>query len=92
MDRYTVNTAKSQIGFIDVIAGPTFEVVKNFVPIFNEYFCNLENNKNLWKTKIEFYEDELSKNFLDCTFFINYLFILEKLNEFKSSKTEKNSP
>ena len=60
MDRYTVNTAKSQIGFIDVIAAPTFEVVKNFVPIFGEYFGNLENNKNIWKSKIDFFEEELS--------------------------------
>lgn len=60
MDRYTVNTAKSQIGFIDVIAAPTFEVVKNFVPIFAEYFGNLENNKNIWKSKIDFFEEELS--------------------------------
>ena len=30
MDRFTVNKAKSQIGFIDVIVQPHFEVVKNF--------------------------------------------------------------
>ena len=60
MDRFTVNTAKSQIGFIDVIAAPTFEVVKNFVPLFGDYFGNLENNKNIWKSKIDFYEEELS--------------------------------
>jgi len=72
MDRYTVNSAKSQIGFIDVIAAPTFEVVKNFVPIFNDYFANLENNKNIWKNKIEFYEEELSKK--TFSFLLNYLF------------------
>lgn len=87
MDRYTVNTAKSQIGFIDVIAAPTFEVVKSFVPIFGEYFGNLENNKNMWKSKIDFFEEELSTI---IAFYFLICFYSEKLNEMKSSKTEKN--
>lgn len=60
MDRYTVNTAKSQIGFIEVIAAPTFDVVKAFLPCFEEFYGNLEINKNLWKNEIDYYEEELS--------------------------------
>lgn len=63
MDRFTVNTAKSQMGFIDVIAGPTFEAVKNFLPSFEPFYQNLEVNKNLWRNEIEFYDEELSNSF-----------------------------
>ena len=74
MDRFTVNTAKSQIGFIEIIASPTFEVVKNFIPIFNEFFGNLENNKNIWKSKIDIYEEELSNFIVMFLFSINLLY------------------
>ena len=60
MDRYTVNTAKSQIGFIDVIVLPTYEVIKAFLPTMQMYIGNLENNKNRWKEKIEEYDEKLS--------------------------------
>lgn len=62
MDRYTVNTAKSQIGFIEIIASPTFEVVKIFIPLFGDFFGNLESNKTIWKSKIDEYDEELSNN------------------------------
>ena len=60
MDRYTVNTAKSQIGFIDVIVLPTYEVIKAFLPHMQTYIGNLERNKNRWKEKIEEYDEKLS--------------------------------
>ena len=60
MDRYTVNTAKSQIGFIDVIVLPTYEVIKAFLPQMQIYIGNLERNKNRWKEKIEEYDEKLS--------------------------------
>jgi hypothetical protein len=60
MDRYTVNTAKSQIGFIDVIVIPMYEVIKAFLPILQNYIGNLENNKTKWKEKIEEYDEKLS--------------------------------
>lgn len=63
MDRFTVNTAKSQMGFIDVIAGPTFETVKNILPSFEPFYLNLETNKSLWRNEIEFYDEELSKHY-----------------------------
>lgn len=60
MDRFTVNKAKSQIGFIDVIVQPHFEVVKNFLPELQKYVKNLESNKKEWESKIDFYQEELS--------------------------------
>ena len=60
MDRYTTNTAKSQIGFIDVIVQPTFDVIKNFLPEIGNYYSNLESNKESWKGRIDEYEVKLS--------------------------------
>ncbi len=62
MDRYTVNTSKSQIGFIDVIVQPTFEVLKSFLPNLGEFIVYLDWNKEILGQKVEFYDEELSKN------------------------------
>lgn len=59
MDRYTVNTAKSQIGFINVIVQPLFEVIKSFLPDVQICIKNLEENKAIWTEKIEFYDNQL---------------------------------
>lgn len=60
MDRNTVNTARSQIGFIDVIVVPTYEVIKAFLPAYQKYIGILEENKGYWKEKIEEYDEKLS--------------------------------
>lgn len=60
MDRYTVNKAKSQIGFIDVIIQPHFEVVKNFLPELNKFLKNLEINRKEWEERLEQYNEELN--------------------------------
>ena len=60
MDRYTVNTSKSQMGFIDVIVQPTFEVLKSFLPNLTEFITNLETNKHILNEKVEFYNENLS--------------------------------
>lgn len=59
MDRYSVNKAKSQIGFIDVIVQPHFEVVKNFLPELSKYLKTLEINRKEWEEKVEKYVEEL---------------------------------
>ena len=69
MDRFSVNKAKSQIGFIDVIVQPHFEVIKNFIPEIQKYLKNLIVNKSKWEEKVDFYAEELSRNK-----FIFYLF------------------
>ena len=61
MDRFTVNTAKSQIGFIDVIVQPCFEVIKAFLPELQGFIGNLDANKIRWKGKIEEYDELLGK-------------------------------
>ena len=58
-DRYTVNTAKSQIGFIDAIVFPTYQLLKQVAPKVD--LSNFEINKNNWKDMIDHYEIELSK-------------------------------
>ena len=70
MDRYTVNTAKSQIGFIEVIIMPTYEVIKSFLPEMQSYIGNLETNKNHWKEKIEEYDQKLSFLYILIVFII----------------------
>ena len=56
-DRYTTNKAKSQIGFIDFIVEPTFDIIKQFLP--NIDVSNIELNKSKWKELIEKYDIEL---------------------------------
>lgn len=64
MDRFTVNTAKSQIGFIDVIAFPTFDIMRMFLPNLQNYVENMSENKSKWKEKIEEYEEKLSNTLI----------------------------
>ena len=70
MDRYTVNTSKSQMGFMDVIVQPTFEVLKSFLPMLSEFIVNLEKNKEILKDKVEFYNESLSKKYYFHMFLI----------------------
>lgn len=58
-DKYTVNTAKSQTGFIDFVVAPFFGLLKGILPKIE--ISNIEINKNIWKDQIDHYENELSK-------------------------------
>lgn len=60
-DRYTVNTAKSQGGFIDFVVKPTFDVVANFLPEIQPYLKNFQDNKDRWKLLIPEYDKQLEK-------------------------------
>jgi hypothetical protein len=66
MDRYTVNAAKSQIGFIDIIVMPLYMVITEFLPDVEIAKKNMEENKSKWMEKIPYYDEKLSKiyNFL----------------------------
>ena len=79
MDRYTVNIAKSQIGFIDVIVSPTFDVIKNYLPELTNYIPNFDTNKENWKTRIDGYDEKLS----------NFDFNEEILNEEKNTEMKE---
>ena len=61
MDRYTINIAKSQIGFIEFIVQPTFNIIYIYLPEMLKYDTNLSQNKKNWTAKIEYYEEELKQ-------------------------------
>ena len=58
-DRFTVNTSKSQVGFIDVIVSPTFEMLAIEFPAMIENCTNLKENKAKWEKRLERYDQEL---------------------------------
>ena len=59
MDRYTVNIAKSQGGFIDVICFPLFKAISSFLPELTPKLENFESNKRDWERLIPEYEEKL---------------------------------
>ncbi len=52
-DRTTTNIPKSQIGFINSIVWPLFNVLSYMIPSMKYYEKNLEENCNYWKNKLE---------------------------------------
>jgi hypothetical protein len=60
-DRFTVNVATSQIGFIDVIVMPLYEAVRAFLPQTEPMLVNMRENKVVWKDKVPLYDQKLSK-------------------------------
>ena len=57
MDRFTVNIAQSQLGFIDFIVQPTFRAMTDLMPNLEEYnLANLDINKEKWRELIPEYE------------------------------------
>lgn len=59
MDRYSVNIAKSQVGFIDVIVAPVFAAFKEILPKFEGPCQSLQSNKEAWSRKVEDPSEEL---------------------------------
>jgi hypothetical protein len=51
MDRVKPAEAKCQLGFIDFIVGPIFEVWASFLPEMKITIENLEANRNFWKKR-----------------------------------------
>eukprot|EP01016_Furgasonia_blochmanni_P051834 TRINITY_DN8209_c0_g1_i10.p2 TRINITY_DN8209_c0_g1~~TRINITY_DN8209_c0_g1_i10.p2 ORF type:complete len:103 (-),score=9.11 TRINITY_DN8209_c0_g1_i10:180-488(-) len=58
-DRFTVNTATSQIGFIDIIVMPVFDLLHQFIPGIEAMCNNLKHNKILWKERVAEFEEKL---------------------------------
>jgi hypothetical protein len=48
-DRNNVNIAKSQIGFIDVIIFPAFELLSKVLPKVNVHMHNINSNRSKWE-------------------------------------------
>ena len=60
-DRYTVNVAKSQVGFIEVIAEPLFKTVRESLPLLDSCCRYLEGNKTRWSELVPRSEEELEE-------------------------------
>lgn len=60
-DRYTVNVAKSQVGFIDVIVEPLFKTVRESLPLADVCCRNLEANRSRWNDLVAQSEEELEE-------------------------------
>ncbi|EAS01283.2 3'5'-cyclic nucleotide phosphodiesterase family protein (macronuclear) [Tetrahymena thermophila SB210] len=60
-DRYTTNTAKSQVGFIDFIVKPLYEVICNFLPELKNYMQQIDSNKQKWNELVSFYDQDLER-------------------------------
>ncbi|EGR34036.1 hypothetical protein IMG5_026420 [Ichthyophthirius multifiliis] len=58
-DRYTTNIAKSQIGFIDFIVKPFYEVICLFLPEVIHYLSIFEQNKEEWQIYEDYYTKQL---------------------------------
>ena len=48
MDRNTINIAKAQVGFIDVIIKPAFEALATVIPRLKDHLHELDNNRERW--------------------------------------------
>lgn len=57
-DRYTTNTSKSQIGFMDIFVQPTWEIMAQFLKGLE--LSHFEINKNNWRSREARYDEELS--------------------------------
>jgi hypothetical protein len=60
MDRSTVNVAKSQMGFIDVIINPAFSAAGDIINI-EMNLTNLACNKVKWQELFDEYEDKMNE-------------------------------
>jgi len=59
MDRTTVNIAKAQLGFIDVIVNPAFETVSKFLKCLSKNIKNMKKNRANWESRIGEYQDRM---------------------------------
>ena len=55
-DRDTTNIAKTQIGFLDFIIKPTFELVSQVLPHLSFTLKNIEANRTNWTERFDEYE------------------------------------
>ena len=60
MDRTTVNIARAQIGFLDVIIGPAFQAA-SLILNMGPNLANIEANKQKWTSLFDDYERKMAK-------------------------------
>ena len=57
MDRTTVNIAKSQVGFIEIIVQPAFDILAIAFPKLEKQIANIKENKDKWAELVDEYEE-----------------------------------
>lgn len=62
MDRSTVQIAKAQIGFLDVIIQPPFECLAKVIPKMSGLLEYAEKTKEGWKGLFDEYDKRLEEN------------------------------
>ena len=62
MDRVTTNIASSQMGFIDFIIKPSFEVTVMLLPGLYRFTEGVESNKKSWEARITEYDPTRKNN------------------------------
>lgn len=62
MDRSTVNIAKAQLGFIDVIVKPAYEAFSGFLKWLSQNLRHIKKNRENWDSRVaEYHERMLSE-------------------------------
>jgi predicted ATP-grasp superfamily ATP-dependent carboligase len=61
MDRTTVNVAKSQIGFLDVIIIPAFQAASQVIEVQSN-LTNIDINKAKWQERFDEYEERMNND------------------------------
>lgn len=59
MDRETINIAKSQLGFIDFIIAPSWEVLSTMLPALKPLNEKIKENRKSWEDLEKVYEDKM---------------------------------
>jgi hypothetical protein len=57
-DRLTTNIARSQIGFIDGLVMPPFELIAQVLPNLGHMVDDLKANKDNWRSLFEEYDEK----------------------------------
>ena len=61
MDRQTVNVAKAQVGYIDFIIKPSFDILSEILPMMNVAVDNAEQNKTGYAKLVDKFETQMTQ-------------------------------
>jgi len=60
-DRYTTNFAKSQIGFLNFVINPYFNILTSIIPKMSELTGEIGANVEIYKTMVDEQEELMKK-------------------------------
>ena len=60
-DRYTTNFAKSQIGFLNFVINPYFNILTSIIPKMSELTREIGANVEIYKTMVDEQEELMKK-------------------------------